>query len=153
MKGKKLLLPLMILGILALGVTSYLVWLHFNTDVTGFCQEGGTFDCVSVNQSKYAYIFDVPMSIWGLIFYSGFFLLTLALYLGLDLRKIHYRFKRRHAYWIMFLIPLFGTLFSLRLTYIEAFILKAWCPFCVMQQVIVFIMLIFAYLLFKQRPQ
>ena len=136
---------------MALVITSYLFYLHYKPDITGICQPGETFDCSLVSQSPYAYIWGVPVSLWGLLFYGSFFLLSLALYSGFKLSHIHRKFKRKHAYWLVFLIPLFGTVFSLRLSYIEAFILKAWCPFCIMQQVVVFLMLIFSILLLRQR--
>jgi len=146
-----MLIVLMILGVLALVTTSYLVWLHYNEDITGFCSEESRFDCMKVNQSKYASFWGIPVANLGLAFYIGFFLLSLGLYNGFDLRKIHRKIKRKHAYWLVFLIPFIGTLFSLRLTYYEAFVLKTWCPFCIIQQILIFIMLIVSYFLLKKR--
>jgi len=151
MKGNKLLLAMIVCSGLAILVTSYLVYIHYQADVTGMCQAGTAFDCDSVNQSQYAMLFGVPIAIFGLAFYVGFFLLGLALYMGFELRRIHQSLSRNHTFWLMFLIPLFGTAFSLRLSYIEATVLNAWCPFCVIQQFIVFVMLILSLSMLRHR--
>lgn len=150
MKGKKLLLILVFLSILAIADTAYLLYLHNNIDLTGFCAEGSAFDCNLVNQSSYAEFFGIPVALLGLIYYIAFFLITLLFYLGYDLRAMCKKIKRRHQYWVIIIIPLIGTLFALRLTYIETFILHAWCPFCLIQQVLVILMLIISIILLKK---
>ncbi len=153
MKGNRILFGMIICSALAIIVAAYLVYIYYMADVTGICQPGTKFDCNSVSQSRYGLMFGLPVSLFGLTFYTVFFLLGLALYKGLELRHIHKSLSRNHTFWLMFLIPLFGTAFSLRLSYIEAMVLKAWCPFCVIQQFIVFIMLILSLSMLRHRHQ
>ena len=144
---------MLICSFFAVLVTGYLVYIHYQVDVTGMCQADTTFDCDLVNQSQYAMLFGIPIAIFGLAFYTAFFLLGMALYRGFELRRIHPALSRNHTFWLMFLIPLFGTAFSLRLSYIEATVLNAWCPFCVIQQFIVFIMLVLSLAMLRHRHQ
>ncbi|MDA0207820.1 MAG: vitamin K epoxide reductase family protein [bacterium] len=116
-------LTLIILGsLLGLIASIYLSFIAAGTVDTAFCSIGETFDCGAVNSSKYARLFGFPNSWLGILAYT--FLLISALINHKNVRI-----------WLMNL-SIFGVvimlLFGLYLTYIEAFVLYAWCIFCVM---------------------
>lgn len=74
----------------------------------------GVSSCGVVNSSQYAYIIGIPISFYGIGFYALCILLTL-------LKK----------YKLMFALSIWGVIFSAYLTYLEAFVLKAWCQWCI----------------------
>lgn len=71
--------------------------------------------CEEVSNSPYAYILGVPIAFYGLTFY----------YVALNaaLRK---NIK------LMFFMALVGVAFTGYFTFIEAFVIKAWCQWCLM---------------------
>jgi len=98
-----------ILSILGIAVSYYL----FHTKITG-----GEFTCTLsscgiVNNSQYSNIFGVPVALLGVVFYISVFIL---LWL-----------KSNKAF---LLLATGGLFFSVYLTYIEAFVIHAWCQWC-----------------------
>jgi uncharacterized membrane protein len=96
-------------------ISGYLTWTHF-MGVAPVCISGSG-GCETVQSSRYAAIFGVPVAALGVVAYSGLlFSATLrgegGIYLGL-------------------LITLVGTLFSAYLTYLEVFVIHALCQWCV----------------------
>ena len=86
--------------------------------------------CTTVQASKYARLFGFPVAAWGLGFYIMVFVVSLA---GaqprfMDSKAISYFLVAASA---------FGTLFSLWLTYLEGFVIRAWCQWCVVSAIIV----------------
>src|SRR3990170_8947128 len=80
-------------------------------------------DCEKVNNSRYAVIGGVPIAVLGA---AGYLLILGLLYL--DRPSAGGREPVRLA---VFGVTLAGTLYSIYLTYLELFVLKAICPFCV----------------------
>ncbi|PJA41102.1 hypothetical protein CO178_00930 [candidate division WWE3 bacterium CG_4_9_14_3_um_filter_34_6] len=105
---KKLILLFCLMGI---AVSSYLLYGKlFGSEI--IC---GISSCGTVNESKYSMLFDVPVSALGLLFYSGMAFVTIV-----KMDKL-------------FLIgSIFGVLFSAYLSFIEAFVIHAWCQWCVL---------------------
>jgi uncharacterized membrane protein len=104
-----ILLTLTGLGI-SIYLTNYKLKLNNPTTPNLMCAFEG---CDIVQQSKYSEVFGIPMGVFGAIYYMG--LLTLIL-----LKKNK-------------LIPLalfMGILFSSYLTYLEAFVINAYCGWC-----------------------
>ena len=91
---------------------------HYNTG-TSPCAIDEVWDCGSVNHSPYAALYGVPVALIGILGYT-----LLAALAG--------RFPVITA-----LGALGGTLFALRLTWVEWKILEAWCIYCVASQGIV----------------
>ncbi|MCE7741879.1 MAG: vitamin K epoxide reductase family protein [Candidatus Heimdallarchaeota archaeon] len=96
----------------------------------------GVFQCETVNQSVYAKILGIPVSLLGCLFYLAFIaFLFLAIYTD-------------NQYWLGFFLPaasIVGFLFSIYLTVIEIFVIKLFCEFCVLSAIcsVVLIVLIF----------
>lgn len=120
---------LTLLNLLAMGVSAYLVTLHFAPELTDFCNFGQRWNCDLVNKSTYAELFGIPVAILGLLAYTLFFLFSLR---GL------WRDQKRWLPVYLFLLT-GAVLFTLYLTTIEAFILQTYCLFCVVQQILILI--------------
>lgn len=105
---EKLALLLAFLGIL---ISGYLLYVRIS-DTEAVC---GLSTCNIVNGSSYAFFLGVPVSVWGLIFYLSLIILLLA--------------KKSKLF---FMATLAGVLFSAYLTYLEAFVIHAWCQWCIL---------------------
>ncbi len=86
----------------------------------------GVFQCQTVNQSEYAKILGIPVSLLGCLFYLAFIaLLFLAIF-------------TTNQYWLSFFLPaasIVGILFSIYLTVIEIFVIKLFCEFCMLSAI------------------
>lgn len=119
------------LALAGAGVAGYLTW----SKISG---EGliciGFQGCDIVNNSPYAELLGIPVAVWGL----GAYLVLAALALP---------FWGNHASlqtWAVafsFAIALGGWVFSMYLTAIEAFILHAWCSWCVTSAILTTLLL------------
>lgn len=91
---------------------------HYNTE-TSPCAIDEVWDCGVVNHSPYATLRGVPVALIGILGYT-----LLAAVAG--------RFPVVTA-----VGALAGTVFSLRLTWVEWKVLEAWCIYCVTSQAII----------------
>jgi uncharacterized membrane protein len=87
----------------------------------------GSGDCSTVNASRYSEVYGIPVASVGI---AGYFAILL----------IHWYEKRdkffeKNGPMMIFGLALTGFLFTLYLIYIEAAILKAYCPFCLASQI------------------
>jgi uncharacterized membrane protein len=80
-------------------------------------------DCNSVNASQWSTLAGIPIAYLGMASFAALLFLTL---FG---KKI--KFITPTTDYLYFFITLIGFLFSAYLTYIEAFILKTFCQWCV----------------------
>ena len=108
------------LAMIGLVDSIYLAWIKLANQVAS-C--GSVGDCETVNNSRYADIGGVPIALIGAVGY----LLILVL-LGLDRPG---RGENEAVRFALFGVTLAGTIYSAYLTYIELFVLRAICPFCV----------------------
>ena len=98
------------------------------TNNKGLCLEG-IGDCWTVNLSVYSEIAGVPISVLGM---GACFAILALLFL-----------ETKGAFWknnspiIIFGITLAGTIYSAYLTYIEIYVIKAICPFCVISAMMI----------------
>lgn len=110
-----------------IAVSSFSLYHHFSHSRTSFCDIGQEFNCDLVNRSQYSVVLGLPVALVGILGY----LLLLAL-------ATVYREKAESPY--MLLIASSGGLaFALRLAYIEAFVLHAWCILCLSSLAIIFV--------------
>lgn len=141
-----------VFSIFAFLATLYLIYQHYApTNGPTIC-DFGSFSCSTVNKSYFSSFFgslyldmiprtigfDIPYSVSGAITY-----LTL-IFLGiLGLNKHHLLHINKKVSTIIFILTIIGFIFSLYLTFVEAFILEAWCLFCVSQAILITLMLFF----------
>jgi uncharacterized membrane protein len=111
-----------LLALVGIGISGYLVYTKLsNTQI--LCSATGTVNCEAVQSTVYSQIAGIPIQFIGL----GGYLAILAVLL-LEGRSA---FFTKHGLTLVFGMTLFGFLYSGYLTAIEAFVLKAWCLWCV----------------------
>ncbi len=120
-----------VLAVLGLLDSIYLVWVKY-TGAYALC--GPIGNCESVNSSRYSEIYGIPIALLGAFAY-----LMMLVFLLLENRG---RFWNEYNPIIVFGMSLIGVLYSLYLTYIEIFVLKAICPYCVISAIILVLLLI-----------
>ncbi len=106
-----------ILGVVA---SVYALLAHYDVTSTEFCSVSDTFDCDLVNKSKYSKILGIPVALLGIFAYVFFFLSAL----------VYAKRPSELLMQVMIFGAVFSMLFSLYLTYIEAFVLFTWCMIC-----------------------
>jgi vitamin-K-epoxide reductase (warfarin-sensitive) len=91
---------------------------HYRKDSSSFCNINTTFNCDIVNLSGASQIVGIPVALVGLVAYLIMFALALL-----------QREKAETPALLLFLAST-GLVFSLYLTYVEAFVLRTWCILC-----------------------
>ncbi len=102
---------------------------------SGVCT-GLAHGCAAVQQSRYGKLFGVPVSVPGLGLYAVLSLAAIAW-------ASNWRGLRPLAAVAGFYGALFGVVFSAYLTWIEAFVLDAWCVYCVASALLVVVLCLF----------
>ena len=116
-----------VLALLGLFVATYLTLYKVGVIGAITCQVGS---CDRVQNSPWSYLLGIPVSAWGVGAYIGMF--TVAM-LGLQPRWAGER-------WValaLFGMSAVGVAFSAYLTYLEAFVIHAWCQWCVVSAILV----------------
>lgn len=126
--SKALDLATPILSLIGLGVAGYLGYVETQA-VTAVC--GPIGDCNTVQSSPYATLFGVlPIGVLGVIGYVAI--------LGLWFwKQVRNDWLAERASLAIFGMAVFGTIFSLYLTYLEPFVIKAVCAWCLSSAVII----------------
>lgn len=122
---------LLALSLLGLFDSLYLLWVYTSPSRPLVCLGSG---CDTVRASSYSHLFGVPLPAYGVLMYVTLALLIFAEPLATASRA---RVVRRAVAGISGA----GFLFSLYLTGIEAFVLHAWCTWCVISAISVTLML------------
>ncbi|MGW8265312.1 MAG: vitamin K epoxide reductase family protein [Longimicrobiales bacterium] len=89
----------------------------------------GIGDCEAVQTSEFSRISGIPVAFFGVI---GYLLLLTVAFLGLQPR---YQSSRVIPF-LLFCGGLLGLVFSAYLTYLEAYVIHAWCQWCVSSAII-----------------
>jgi uncharacterized membrane protein len=109
-----------VLVLVGLGIATYLAYVEI-THVEALC--GPIGECNVVQSSSYALILGIPVAVWGVLYY-----LTIgALWAGQ--RYLAGRLANLTTLGLLGL-TLFGTLFSIYLTCLELFVVRAICTWC-----------------------
>jgi uncharacterized membrane protein/glutaredoxin len=118
--------------IIGIGVAGYLSYVETQS-IEAMC--GPVGDCNTVQQSRYARLFDIlPVGVLGLMGYIALLASWLA-------RKYIPKFEKLAAIGY-FGMAFFAVIFSLYLTYLEPFVIKAVCIWCLTSTVIVTLLLL-----------
>lgn len=78
--------------------------------------------CSNVLTSEYSKLFDIPLSIWGFGYYLTLFILILIYSASTD----------KKFFKALFGMSIFGFLFSLRLVYLQFFVIENICFYCML---------------------
>jgi uncharacterized membrane protein len=125
-------LAIPLLALAGLGVAGYLAYVEA-THAPVVC--GPIGDCNSVQNSPYSRLFDVPVTTLGGAGYLG----VLAAWIWGRVRGM---WLSEQAPLVLFCLTLFGTLLSLYLTYLEPFVIRAVCIWCLASAVIMSLLLL-----------
>ena len=124
-----------VLCLIGLGVAGYLAYVETQA-VQAIC--GPVGDCNAVQSSPYARLFGIlPVGVLGIAGYLA--ILAAWLYHRLWRNRI-----ARYMPVIIFVMTLFGVLFSLYLTFLEPFVIQAVCIWCITSAVIMTLLLLFS---------
>ncbi len=112
------------------------------TDDNSMCLGSG--DCSIVNASQYSEVRDIPVAVIGMAGYAA----ILAL-LFLERRS---DFLKENATLLIFGLSLTGFLFTVYLIYVEIYLIKAFCPFCITSQVAMTLIFILSIIRLVRQP-
>lgn len=129
------------LAIIGITISAYL----FSVKTFSLDPVCGVSSCGVVNNSVYSMFLGVPISAWGMFFY--FMVVVLVFELDLASLSKPSLFDRFYGVFIKkgtagseyfsfiklinVFVTAFGVLFSAYLTYLEAFVINAWCQWCI----------------------
>jgi len=145
-KVNKLLTAVVIISLIGLFLTAYLTYMHYVAEARSFCTVDETFNCDIVNSSEWASVdlgfVVIPTALLGFGTYLLFLVLSFGVIKDWKFQKIHKVLRRGNIITLMRWICIIGFLISLYLTYVEAFVLKAYCFLCLTHQVLILAILV-----------
>ena len=105
-------------AIVGIAVSSLSLYHHFAKSKTSYCDFGESFNCDVVNRSQYSSIAGIPVAAIGIAGY------VVILFLATWYRR------NPDTPGLLSVASLAGVAFALYLTYLEAFVLQAYCILC-----------------------
>ena len=120
----------MVVAVLALGGFFVALYLFAHNLGLGGPIVCGVGDCAAVQSSQYATLGPIPVSFIGVLGYVALLALSFV-----GLRPNHR--ESRMIGGLLLAGSLGGGLFSVYLTYLEAFVIEAWCQYCVVSAIII----------------
>jgi uncharacterized membrane protein len=120
------------LSLIGFGISMYLTIDHFR-GIAPLCSSKGFVDCLRVTTSKYSYIFGVPVSLLGLIFYAGM--------VGINWPPL-WQSRARWVAWARLGMAVGGVVFVLYLLAAELFSIKAICLWCTGVHAVTFLLFV-----------
>ena len=93
-------------------------------------------DCDEVVRSKYGETFGMENTLAGIIYYGLVFFYGVALLLNRNL------FKGAILYYSVVIASIASVIFSIYLMWVQAFVLKKWCEYCIVSTIISVLILI-----------
>ena len=116
--ASRVLLVIAVLASAGTLVSSVSLYHHYGTSATSYCDIGENFNCDIVNRRTYSTVAGIPVALIGVAGY-------------LTVLALATLFRDRHDTPAMLAMgSLAGLGFALYLTYIEGFVLAAWCILC-----------------------
>ena len=115
---RRFTLAIAVMALAGAVVSSVSLYHHYGTSATSYCDIGENFNCDIVNRSTYSTIAGVPVAMVGIAGY-------------LTVLALATLYRHQPAATAMLAIgSLTGLAFAIYLTYIEGFVLAAWCILC-----------------------
>jgi len=134
--ARRLYLVIAILAVLGIALSSVSLDLHYRNSKTSFCDFGESFNCDLVNRSEFSTVAGVPVALIGVLGY-----------LALMAFATFYRDKAETP-GILLVGSLGGLGFALYLTYLEKYVLFAWCILCLRSLAVIFAITVVSVFLF-----
>ena len=104
----------------------------------------GSGDCKTVNASRYAEVYGIPVAVLGVAGYSAI--------LAVLLLERKPGFFQQNGTLLFFGLSLTGFLFTLYLIFVETVLIKAYCPFCITSQTVMTIIFIISVIRLVRQP-
>ncbi len=123
---RRLMVVVAVIALAGVAVSSFSLYHHFSRSKTSFCDIGESFNCDLVNRSVYSTVLGVPVALIGIL---GYLLI-------LGLATVYRENAETPA--ILVIVSAGGLGFALYLTYIEAYVLRAWCILCLTSLTLIF---------------
>ena len=120
--------------------STYLAWIKLSHNET-LCAPG-LGDCFTVNTSRCAELFGIPIALFGLATYVAI--------IAILLFENRIDFLKENGTLALFGIGLVGVLYSAYLSYLEEFVLHAWCPYCILSAITITIVFIVSIIRLKK---
>jgi uncharacterized membrane protein len=130
-----------VLAIIGLLVSIYMT-IYKITSNDSMCIGSG--DCKTVNASRYAEVYGVPVAVLGVAGYAAILAVLL-----LERRP---GFFQQNGSLLFFGLSLTGFLFTLYLIFVEVALIKAYCPFCITSQTVMTIIFIISVIRLVRQP-
>lgn len=136
---------LIILSILGVFDASYLTAKHY-LDGAVYCPVGQ--NCETVLTSEYSTLYGIPVSLFGVFFYLA--VLTLSL-LYLETGSISFTVNKKYFIKSVFFLSGTGLVISIYFFYLQWFVIKAFCFYCVVSAIDVLLIFTASSFLFAKR--
>lgn len=133
---KWIIIMLVIAVLIGFADATYLTVEHYQNKIPP-CTIGG---CEIVLTGSYSQIIGIPVSLLGAIYYL-FILIFLILYIDLK-KEIFLR--------VPLIVSIFGLIASIWFSYLQIFVIKAFCPYCAVSAVTSLIIFISAFHIFSK---
>lgn len=140
---KKLLLAILIAALIGLAASVYLSFVKLS-DTPIYCTPG-LGDCDAVNSSQWSELFGIPLALYGVAMYLVILLVILL--------KDKVKYIAQNENYILFGISSFGFFFSLYLLYLELFVIKAICQWCMVSAISITIIFVISLIRAIQPPE
>ncbi len=121
------------LAAVGIGLALYLYVSYITQPVATICTISDRVNCDAVISGEVSTTLGIPTALYGLV---GYVVILAAAFLN----------KKK----LMFGMSLFGTLFCLRVTFIEVLQLRVYCPVCALCQLDMIALLVFSLLVLKK---
>ncbi|PIE67570.1 MAG: hypothetical protein CSA23_03035 [Deltaproteobacteria bacterium] len=134
------------IGLIGLADSIYLSISHYRvyTDMTyqSFCAISRAINCDTVSQSPYSILFNLPLSVWGILGYL-FVLALMAV-------AWNHRNTKKNIWPTLFFISLAFSIHSLALGLISSLIINSYCIMCIVSYAVNFAMLFYCWLIYRR---
>lgn len=131
-----------IIGLALLGalLAAYALSLHYQTGASAICDISETFSCDKVNKSQWSELFGIPVALLGLLAYL---VLAVLVVKQKSVRRI-LSFTERDFWQYILALIIVMLAFQMYLTYVEIFMLRAYCLICLGTQAIILVLVTLA---------
>jgi vitamin-K-epoxide reductase (warfarin-sensitive) len=137
-KSGKVFVAIAVLALAGIAISSVSLYHHYDRSESSFCNISETLNCDIVNRSIYSELFGIPVALIGMAGYASLFGSATIYRARPDTPKF------------LAGASLIGLAFALYLTYIEGFVLAAWCILCLTSLVLIFAIAVLSVMLLIQ---
>ena len=130
-----------LVALVGLFIAMYMTLYKYGVIGTLTCAVGS---CETVQTSRWATLFGLPVAAWGVGFYLSVLALTFA---GVTDRLS----ESRAISLVLLALTGWGVIFSSWLTYLEAAVIKAWCQWCVVSAILTLVLFVLSVLDWREK--